>query len=90
MAKRKRRPQDNLLGKTRHCLFYFTLWIEGVEYNGFRFHEGQIASDSSVMYGFDRVAENHEPDGVIDPVKVLDELVPIVMAWKTLCDRFRW
>ena len=70
-----------LLEATRDGLFYFAFRIERIESDGFRCHERQIASDSSVMYGFDRVAEHHEPNGVIDPVKVLNEFVPVDIAW---------
>ena len=70
-----------LLDATRDGLFYFAFRIERIESDGFRRHERQITSDSSAMYGFDRVAEHHEPDGVIDPIEVLNKFVPVGIAW---------
>jgi hypothetical protein len=43
-----------------------------------------------MVYGFDRVVKHQEPDGVIYSVEVPDELVPVLMAWKDLCNRLGW
>lgn len=76
-----RMGRRRLLEATRDGLFYFAFRIERIESDGFRRHERQIASDSSVMYGFDRVAEHHESNGMIDSIKMLDEVVPVGIAW---------
>jgi hypothetical protein len=64
----RRKGEKQLLKVARDCLFYFAFRVEWVEFDGFRFHEGPIASNSSVMDGFDRVAEHHESDGVMETI----------------------
>ena len=76
-----RMGRRRLLEATRDGLFYFAFRIERVEFDRFRCYERQIASDSSVMYGFDRVAEHHETDRMIDSIKVLNKPVPVGITW---------
>ena len=43
-----------------------------------------------MVYGFDRVVKHQEPDGVIYGVEMPNELVPVLMTWKDLCDCLGW
>jgi len=43
-----------------------------------------------MVYGFDRVVKHQEPDGVIYAVEMPNELVPVLMTWKDLCDGLGW
>jgi hypothetical protein len=43
-----------------------------------------------MIYGFDRVVEHQEPDGVIYSIEVPNELVPFLVAWRDLCNCNRW